>query len=62
VKFPSVTTRVGFRGGDSVIGAAGEDDKDRGGLPLEEEEDESWADDSGEEDRGERSSGLLDGV
>ena len=61
MKFPPVTTRVGFRGGDSVIGATGEDDKDRGGLPLE-EEDESWADDSGEEDRGERSSGLLDGL
>ena len=61
MKFPSVTTRVGFRGGDSVIGATGDDDKDRGGLPLE-EEDESWVDDSGEDDRGERSSGLLEGV
>ena len=38
MKFPPVTTRVGFRGGDSVIGATGDDDKDRGGLPLEEED------------------------
>ena len=59
MKFPPVTTRVGFRGGDSVIGATGEDYKDRDGLPVE--EDESWADGLGEEDRGERSSGLLDG-
>ena len=38
MKFPSVRTRVDFRGGDSVIGATGDDDKDRGGLPLEEED------------------------
>jgi len=37
----------------------GEDERDRGGLSLESE----WCvEDEGEEDRGERSAGLLDGV
>jgi hypothetical protein len=58
VKFASVTMRV-LRGGDSEVGAAGEDERDRGGLALEEE----WTEESRDElDRGERSSGLLEGV
>jgi hypothetical protein len=51
--------RVLLRGGDSETGAAGEEDNDRGGLPLEEE----WTEESGDElDLGERSSGLVEGV
>lgn len=42
-----------------MVCTAGEEERERGGLPLEEE----WTEDAGEElDRGERSSGLADGV
>jgi len=45
--------------GKSEAGAAGEDERERGGLPLEEE----CTEESGDElDRGERSSGLVEGV
>jgi hypothetical protein len=48
-----------LRGGESEAGAAGEEERDRGGLPLEEE----CTEESGDElDRGERSSGLVEGV
>jgi hypothetical protein len=41
------------------VWSSGEEERERGGLPLEVE----WTEDAGEElDRGERSSGLADGV
>ena len=58
MKLPSVTTFL-LEGGEEVVCMAGEEDNDRGGLSLEEE----CAEDAVEElDRGERSSGLADGV
>jgi hypothetical protein len=58
VKLLSVTTFL-LGGGDEVVCRAGEEDKERGGLSLEDE----WEEDAAEElDRGERSSGLADGV
>ena len=46
------------RGGDSATGSPGSElgERERGGLPLEEE-----CVESGEEDRGERSAGRMDG-
>lgn len=60
MKLPStIAVLVCLRGGDSEKGGMGEDERDRGGLSLESE----WCvEDEGEEDRGERSAGLLDGV
>lgn len=59
MKFPSATIRVRVRrGGDSGTGSPGSElgERERGGLPLEEE-----CVESGEEERGERSADCREG-
>jgi hypothetical protein len=47
------------RGEDEERGSPGEEVRERGGLPLAED----WAEeDSGDEDRGERSAGRAEGM